>query len=183
MPKLLEDVFCEVSSASGPATTKIGRMEDNGHVFVLWLMLFAYGLHILEEHMLDWLHWARSTFKVPFTLADFYVTNSVVVVGGICTAMVGWRAPEVSLAFPALALINAVFFHIGPTVIKRRFSPGLITAVILFLPVGSWAYIGAYLDGALTARAAVVSALGGALLMAYPFMLFKIRKRLPSYEE
>jgi hypothetical protein len=59
----------------------------------------------------------------------------------------------------------------------------LITAVVLFVPVGAWAYVGAYSDGALTAKAAVVSALGGALLMAYPFVLFKIRARLPSYDE
>ncbi len=158
-------------------------MEDNGHEFVLWLMLFAYGLHVLEEHMLDWLHWARSTFKLPVTPADFYVTNSVVVVAGVCSAMVSWRLPEVSLTFPALALINAVFFHIGPTALQRRFSPGLITAVALFLPVGAWAYVGAYLDGTLSARAVVVSTLGGALLMAYPLVLFKIRARLPSYDE
>jgi hypothetical protein len=158
-------------------------MEVNGHEFVLWLMLFAYGLHVLEEPMLDWLGWARFTFKLPFTPADFYVTNSLVVVAGVCTAMVGWRLPEVSLAFPALALINAVFFHIGPTVLRRRFSPGLITAVVLFVPVGAWAYVGAYFDGALTVKAAVVSALSGALLMAYPFVLFNIRARLPSYDE
>jgi Protein of unknown function with HXXEE motif len=158
-------------------------MAVNGHEFVLWLMLFAYGLHILEEHMIGWLHWARFTFKPPFTPADFYVTNSLVVVVGVCTAMVGWRLPGISLAFPALALINAVFFHIGPTVLQRRFSPGLITAVVLFAPVGGWAYVGAYFDGALTARAAVVSPLGGALLMAYPFVLFKIRTLLPSYDE
>ncbi len=133
--------------------------------------------------MLDWLGWARFTFKLPFTPADFYVTNSLVVVAGVCTAMVGWRLPEVSLAFPALALINAVFFHIGPTVLRRRFSPGSITAVVLFVPVGAWAYVGAYFDGALTAKAVVVSALGGALLMAYPFVLFNIRARLPSYDE
>ncbi len=161
----------------------MGPMEDTAHEFVLWLMLFAYGLHVLEEHMLDWLNWARFTFKLPFSPADFYVTNSGVVVAGVCSAMVGWRLPEISLAFPALALINAVFFHIGPTVLQRRFSPGLLTAVVLFVPVGAWAYAGAYLDGVLSARAAVVSALSGALLMAYPFVLFKIRSRLPSYDE
>jgi hypothetical protein len=30
-------------------------MEAAAHEFVLWLMLFAYALHILEERMLDWL--------------------------------------------------------------------------------------------------------------------------------
>jgi hypothetical protein len=83
LPVFTNDVekgFSEVRSGSAGATTKIGHMELNGHEFVLWLMLFAYGLHVLEEHLPDWLHWARFTFKLPFTPADFYVTNSVVVV-------------------------------------------------------------------------------------------------------
>jgi threonine/homoserine efflux transporter RhtA len=59
----------------------------------------------------------------------------------------------------------------------------LITAVVLFLPLGACAYAGAYFDGALFARAVLVSVLGGALLMAFPFVLFKIRARLPDYDE
>ncbi len=96
--------------------------------------------------------------------------------------MIGWRLPEVSLTFPALALVNATFFHIGPTLVQRRFSPGTITAVLLFLPVGIWLYYAAYLDGALTVRLGVLSALGGALLMAYTILLLRLRERLPNYK-
>lgn len=141
----------------------------------------AYALHILEEHTLNWLSWARSTLKLDLTWSDFYVTNAIVVVAGISTAMIGWRLPEVSLMFPALALINALFFYIGPTLVQRRFSPGTITAVLLFLPVGIWSYYGAYLDGVLTLRASVLSTLGGALLMAYPIVLLRLKGRLPNY--
>ncbi|MBO3762197.1 HXXEE domain-containing protein [Ciceribacter sp. L1K22] len=37
-----------------------------------------------------------------------------------------------------LTLVNALV-HIGPTIRMRRSNPGLITAVLLFLPVGLWA--------------------------------------------
>lgn len=103
--------------------------------FVLWLMLFAYALPILEGHTLTWLGWARSTLKLDLTWSDFYVTNAIVVTG-ISTAMIGWRLPEVSLTFPALALSNALLFHIGLTLVQRRFAPGTITTALLFLPVG-----------------------------------------------
>ena len=96
--------------------------------------------------------------------------------------MIGWRLPEVSLTFPTLALVNALLFHIGPTVVQRRFSPGTITAVLLFLPVGIWSYYGAYLDGVLTIQIDVVSALGGAVLMAYPIVLLRLKGRLPNYK-
>jgi hypothetical protein len=158
-------------------------VETNGHEFVLWLALFAYGLHVLEEHSLNWQAWAQHALGIPVSWADFYVTNAIVVVGGICAAMVGWRLPEVSLAFPALALVNAVLFHIGPTVRQRLFSPGLLTAVILFLPVGTCSYYGAYLDGVLSVETVVVSVVGGGLLMAFPLVLFRIKGRLPTYEK
>jgi len=157
-------------------------IEATTHAFVLWLMLFAYALHILEEHTLNWLGWARSTLRLDLNWTDFYVTNAVVVVSGICTAIIGWRLPEVSLTFPALALVNALLFHIGPTLVRRRFSPGTITAVLLFLPVGIWSYYGAYLDGALTIQIGVVSALGGAVLMAYPIVLLRLKRRLSNYK-
>ena len=60
---------------------------------------------------------ARCTLKLDLTWSDFYVINAIVVVTGISTAMIGWRLPEVSLTFPALALINSLFFHIGPTLV------------------------------------------------------------------
>ena len=51
-------------------------------------------------------------------------------------------------------LVNAVLFHIVPVAVTRVFSPGLFTAVVLFLPVASWAYWGAWRDGVLTVRTA-----------------------------
>ena len=120
--------------------------------------------------------------KLDLTWSDFYVINAIVVVTGISTAMIGWRLPEVSLTFPALALINSLFFHVGPPLVQRRFSPGTITAALLFLPVGIWAYYGVYLDRVLTIRAGVLSALGGVLLMAYPIVLLRIKGRLPNYK-
>jgi hypothetical protein len=120
---------------------------------------------------------------MPLSWADFSVTNAVVVVVGISAAMVRWRLPEVSLAFPALALVNAMLSHIGPTIGQRLFSPGLITAVVLFLPIDIWSYYCAYLVGVLTVSVAIVSALAGGLLMAFPLVLFRIKKRLPEYEK
>lgn len=37
-----------------------------------------------------------------------------------------------------LTLVNALV-HIGPAIRMRRYNPGLVTAILLFLPVGFWA--------------------------------------------
>lgn len=74
-------------------------------------------------------------------------------------------------------VINAVFFHLVPTATQKRFSPGLMTALFLFLPMAGWIYYGAYQDGVLTSRALVISSLGGVLVMAYPAVLSKTKGR------
>lgn len=55
--------------------------------------------------------------NLDLTWPDFCVTNAIVVVTGISTAVIGWRLPEVSLTLPALGLINYLFFHIRPTLV------------------------------------------------------------------
>ena len=77
---------------------------------------------------------------------------------------------------------GAMFFHIGPTFSHRRFSQGTINAVLLSLPVGIWSYYRAYLDGALTIRIGVLSALGGVFLMAYPIVLLRFRRCLSNHK-
>lgn len=96
--------------------------------------------------------------------------------------MIGWRCPAVSLSFAAFMLVNAVLFHIVPVLLTRIFSPGLFTAIILFLPVGIWAYYGAWQDGTLSTGAVVISGVLGFLLMMFPIVLQKT-KRLPFFRQ
>jgi hypothetical protein len=132
-------------------------------------------VHILEEYELNWRDWARSVLGLPVDWTLFYLVNAAVVVIGPCCAMVGWRAPWFALGMPALMLINATFFHVLPVLIKRVYSPGVATAVVLFYPVAIWAYCGASADGVLTVGQAVLSLLFGAGLMASPIVLLKIK--------
>jgi hypothetical protein len=39
-----------------------------------------------------------------------------------------------------LTLVNALA-HVASTLVLRRYNPGLVTALVLFLPVGSWALV------------------------------------------
>jgi hypothetical protein len=114
-----------------------------GHQVWLWVATAAYGLHVMEEFTFDWKNWANRVLKLPVDWSTFYVTNAIVIVLGVAAAEIGWQMPALSLAFPALMIINAVLFHIVPFIAKKKFSPGLITAVILFLPLGGWIFYGA----------------------------------------
>lgn len=146
------------------------------HEYVIWIAMFAYAFHVVEEYTLDWKDWAVAVIKLPVTWTHFALVNGLVVALGVSCAAVGWSLPEYALALPALMLINATFFRVLPFLTTRgRFSPGLGSAVLLFYPVGVWAYYGAYLDGVLTLQVALLSAILGAALMASPIVLLKLR--------
>lgn len=146
------------------------------HTYILWIATFCYALHIVEEYTFDWKGWALSVLKLPVTWTHFAIVNGVVIVLGISCASVGWDFPAYALSLPALMLINASFFHVLPFLLtKGRFSPGLGTAIILFYPVSIWAYYGAYLDGVLSFSTLLISILLGAVLMASPIIMLKLR--------
>jgi hypothetical protein len=124
----------------------------------------------VEEHALGWQGWAAGVlgrrFGIAPTWTDFWATNGLLIVFGISAAVVGWQAPGFALAFPALCLINALFFHVVPSLTADRPNPGLFTAVLLYLPIGIWAYIAAGDDGVLSAWTFLLSFLLGAVAMA-----------------
>jgi hypothetical protein len=145
-----------------------------------WLALAAYAVHILEEYMFDWRNWARAVIGLPVERSDFYMTNAVVVVVlGIVQAGLADSMTIAPLSYAALMLINATFFHVLPFIkAKGRFSPGLMTAVLLFYPLGIAEFVHARADAGEIVLAFVV----GAILMASP-VLFLILKRRPYFRQ
>lgn len=145
------------------------------HEYLLWIATLAYGVHMIEETIYNWHDWVRKVLKVNAEWSEFYMVNAVVIVLGATCAMVGWRSPAFALILPAFMIINAVLFHIVPVLVTRIFSPGVITAVFLFLPVTGWIYYQAYLDGVLTAPVTWISSLSGLALMFFPIVLQKTK--------
>lgn len=145
---------------------------------LMWLATACYGVHVLEEYQLNWRDWARAVIKLPVEWNDFYIVNALVIVLGVSAAELAAHAPGLALGFPAVMLINATFFHVWPIIrTGGRFSPGAITAVALFYPVGVACYWRAAADGVLTATTAIGSAVLGALLMACPVVLLLIKDK------
>lgn len=143
-----------------------------GHL--CWLATAAYGIHIAEEYLLGWRDWVRSISAVYVSRGFFFAMNALALAVGMACAALADRLPMVALAFPALMLINATFFHVGAFVWTRgRFSPGLITATSLFYPMGIWCFKSAYDAGELTVARLAGSFVLGAIFMAVPLLMFK----------
>jgi len=141
------------------------------HSYLLWIATLIYGVHMLEETMYGWHDWVRKVLHLQAEMNEFYMVNAVVIVLGASCAMVGWKNP-------AFMVVNAVLFHIAPVLVTRIFSPGVITAVLLFLPTAAWIYYNAYLDGVLSVSTVIISSVSGALLMFFPIVLQKTKAKM-----
>jgi Protein of unknown function with HXXEE motif len=132
--------------------------------WTLWVVAVSCALHAEEEYLTGWQRWALQTFGIVMPTMRFFVANAVLVVVALVFARVGWRRPRFSLVIPAATLVNAIFFHILPTIVQSRASPGVYTATLLYVPFSSWALLGARRDG-VPGRAIAVAMAAGTLMM------------------
>jgi Protein of unknown function with HXXEE motif len=159
------------------------------HAWVLWILASASALHVVEEHGFGWQGWAVSTlgprYGVFVSTTAFWVTNASMIVVAVSTSAVGWQAPAFTLALPALLILDAAWGHVLPSVRERRPNPGFYTAVLLYLPIGAWAYVAAGEDHVLSVPVVVLSTIVGAglLLQALLIPRFGPRHRYPDVAE
>jgi len=139
------------------------------HEWTLWMVAASCALHPLEEYFTGWQEWALGTLGVMMPTARFVFFNTALFVAALFAARSGWRRPALSLVIPAATLVNALFFHILPTIVQHRVSPGVYTATLLYLPFSSWAFLGAWRDG-VPRRALAAGFMAGTLLMLAVFL-------------
>ncbi len=102
-----------------------------------WIVVAIAILHVLEEYFFGWLTWAKE-FVPTVKLSHFIVINALFI--ALCTVSAIIQNPFLMLSVYALILVNA-FVHIGPTILKRKYSPGLVSALILYIPVAIYGYL------------------------------------------
>jgi hypothetical protein len=134
----------------------------------------------MEEQAFNWLDWAHSAGMMFPGWSTFYVTNAVVIVIGVTTAMIGWRMPAVALAFPALMVINAVLFHLLPSLGGGQPNPGCISAMVFFLPLALLTFRDAWRAGVRSWRSHAVAALIAGGLQLWPVLLLKLSPTLAA---
>ena len=144
----------------------------------LWILIVAYAAHIMEEYFLDWKGWAGRMSGLDMSWTEFFVANSAVIVLGFCCASVCFECPMFSYLFAGLALVNALTAHIGSSIVKRTFSPGLLTSIFLFLPLSIWAYSVAWQKGILDLPFAAFTILGGLIIQIFPVGLQLLKRRI-----
>lgn len=146
----------------------------------LFLMLPAYMIHQVEEHAGD--RFRRFINKRVARVPNALTTPAVVFVNVplvwgvdlVAIYLAGFVALGWGLIAVYLVLVNAVLHVIG-AVALRAYNPGLVTAMVLFLPLGLWGLVtvGA-VPGVTTAEHAIALAL--ALILHAGLVVWVLRR-------
>jgi hypothetical protein len=137
-----------------------------------WLAVGAYALHILEEHILGWHGWARKSINLSMEWDAYTTIEVVLLILGAIAAYLAPALPVLALAYAAFLVINVTFFHLLPMIIDGgKFSPGVITGVLLFYPLGYYIFSGSGQSQGTMVWSVVI----GAAIIGWPVLLLKLR--------
>ena len=133
-PPLPEDARRSDAVSSGPATDQRRRPW--------WLLLLpaSFLFHIAEEWFAGqgFPAWTAQLGGSGIPPARFIVINAIAWPGSLVLMGASIVTPELDwfpAAFATMILVNAVLHAVG-TVVTSTYSPGLVTALLLFLPFG-----------------------------------------------
>ena len=145
---------------------------------IIWLMPAAFAVHIVEEYAGGFAEWVELVAGAPMPVGAFLLNNA-----GLMAILLGltawaWLRPSRLSAFVLLAWASGnlfwnFVFHLATTVLLDRYSPGLVTAVLLYFPL-SIAIAWAALRERMVSRPAFV----GAVAVGAGLMLLVIQARL-----
>jgi hypothetical protein len=117
------------------------HVREAGHVDPVWLFPPTYAVHLAEEYLAGggFPRWAERTLLVRFTNAEFVAWNAFALVLMCVGASLVSRDPkfrfiEVALA---VAVLGNVVAHLLGSLLTWTYSPGLVTAVLIWAPFGA----------------------------------------------
>ena len=107
---------------------------------VVLLFPLAVALHVFEEWP-GFPRWARRFASPRYSDRAYRATHAIAIALALVSALLLRAFPEPWLVFGTFALVfgpgafcNA-FFHAGASVLSRRYCPGAITGIALYLPL------------------------------------------------
>lgn len=106
---------------------------------LLWPLVAAYALHVAEEWFGGFPDWLQLVVGRPMPGTAFLIINAVafvLLIAGIRSATQSERSGWIAIAVATIFLVNALA-HAAGAVLTRSYAPGLISAVVLYVPLGA----------------------------------------------
>ena len=179
------------------AYTLSQKPQLNSSGYLLRLLLPLYCLHQGEEHGYDAMG-RRYAFRdafctrmgygediaaCPATPAWFMAVN----VGAVWTLTAlayryAHKAPLRAVTANGIVFANMII-HIGSYLVSGKYNPGLVTAIIFFLPLSTWTFYRLNQEGILNARQIAISAIivGFGLHAVVLLSFFVVKNRIVSH--
>jgi hypothetical protein len=157
-------------------------------VWLSWMAVVAYLLHNVEEYGVDLLGQRHAfpgalcaslglgpypgcsihpSFFLAVNIPLFWVTAPL-------AALLSRRHPLIGLSLYSVVIINALI-HIQRAIVTGSYNPGLLTAVVVFLPLSIWVGHACFGRGGLGYKAMALLIVWGVVLhviLAVPMLLF-----------
>lgn len=113
---------------------------------LVWLLPAAYACHLVEEWIGDFPRWIAVATGSPLPSAAFVAINAVAFALFLAATRAATRHESggwLAIVMATILFINA-FAHIAGTLVFGSYSPGLVTGVVLYLPISQLVLIRAW---------------------------------------
>lgn len=154
--------------------------DDENKVF--WALLLASCAHVVEEYVYPggFLENAKEVAPEAFEHASTPIivgVNASMILGCLNAALMRKRTPFFGLSMASLLFFNAIL-HSGASMRLKKYSPGLITGLCLFVPLSITAFRGYARSPGYKKSTAASAAIFGIALHSIPFVAFATRGAL-----
>ncbi|HSE39808.1 MAG TPA: HXXEE domain-containing protein [Acidobacteriota bacterium] len=118
-------------------------MKEQRHLTgVLWFLILTLPIHVAEEFWAGegFLKWNARTSGANFSVQKFFILLALAFALVILGALLVRRYPRMRWIISALATISLIngISHLISTISHYRYSPGLISGVLLWIPGCAW---------------------------------------------
>jgi hypothetical protein len=156
-------------------------IEDNDYK-VFWALLGASSIHVVEEYVYPggFLESAREIAPEVFEYASMPIivgVNASMIAGCLFAALMRKRTPFFGLSMASLLFVNSIL-HTGASIRTKKYQPGLITGLCLYVPLSLYAFNEYKKSPEYNKSTARLAKLSGLALHTIPFVSFAIRKAL-----
>lgn len=173
----------------------ISATSNTGNLIIpinllFWGYVAAYVVHILEESTLgeNFVEMVRSNFWPDYNWKRFFGFNTLLMSLIILSIMIYEILGENWIIFPltfVFQMFTNGFWHLGATIITKRYSPGLLTSILYWM-LFYFIFRYAFLKGEIPILPFVISAILGTLmttLMIGALVVFRKRFGATNKEE
>lgn len=113
---------------------------------LVWLLVASYAAHLVEEYVGGFPEWFALIRGSPLPLEAFLAINAVGLAAMAAAARAATRREDLGwlgIGIATIVLLNGVA-HLLASLVTATYSPGLLTGLVLYLPLGQFALVRAW---------------------------------------